>query len=199
MNILIDKLPLSVGVGGKEYKINSDFRASILFELLMQDSNISDEQKIIQALQIYFEEIPDDIERAINEILKFYSLGKEVKKGKTKGTSKGKQSQIYSFEHDADYIYCAFLSQYGIDLNDIKYLHWYKFRALFNGLSEDNEIVKIMKYRATDLNKIKDKEQKEFYKKMKETYKIPMSEEEEKKVDEIAKALQNGTFNKNLL
>ncbi|MGU9129676.1 Gp15 family bacteriophage protein, partial [Clostridium perfringens] len=36
-NILLDKLPTKVKIGGKFYNINSDFRVSILFELLMQD------------------------------------------------------------------------------------------------------------------------------------------------------------------
>ncbi|MGU9129669.1 Gp15 family bacteriophage protein, partial [Clostridium perfringens] len=36
-NILLDKLPTRVKIGGKFYTINSDFRISILFELLMQD------------------------------------------------------------------------------------------------------------------------------------------------------------------
>ena len=197
MNILIDKLPNTIDVRGISYKINTDFRASILFELLMQDREVSEEQKIIQALQLYYKDIPDDIEGAIEGILTFYSLGKEKKKGKTgKGN---KQKQIYSFEHDANFIYSAFLSQYGIDLNDINYLHWWKFRALFNGLNEDNEIVKIMKYRAMDLSKIEDKKQKAYYKKMQEYYKIPISAEEEEKLDKITQALLNGTFKKELL
>ena len=94
MNILIDRLPKTIDVGGKEYKINSDFRASILFELLIQDRALTDEQKIIQALQIYYEEIPEDIEGAINEILRFYSLGKETKRGNANGGVKRNQRQI---------------------------------------------------------------------------------------------------------
>ena len=36
MNILIDELPESVEIEGVEYEINTDFRISILFELLMR-------------------------------------------------------------------------------------------------------------------------------------------------------------------
>ena len=39
MNLLIDLVPNTVNIDGEEYKINSDFRYSILFELLMQDKN----------------------------------------------------------------------------------------------------------------------------------------------------------------
>ena len=52
MNLLVDLLPTTVDIEGIEYEINSDFRTSILFELLMQDVEIEDEEKIIQALQL---------------------------------------------------------------------------------------------------------------------------------------------------
>lgn len=37
------------------------------------------------------------------------------------------------YEVDADYIYAAFMEQYGIDLVESD-MHWYKFQALFKGL-----------------------------------------------------------------
>ena len=43
MNILIDVLPTSVEINYMEYEINSDFRTSILFEILMQNDEINDE------------------------------------------------------------------------------------------------------------------------------------------------------------
>ena len=47
------------------------------------------------------------------------------------------------------------MEQYKIDLNSIKYLHWWKFKALFNNLNENIQFSKIMSYRAMDLSKIK--------------------------------------------
>ena len=46
MNILIDLLPSSVKIDGTEYEINSDFRTSVLFSLLMEDDNLSEEEKV---------------------------------------------------------------------------------------------------------------------------------------------------------
>ena len=193
MNILIDLLPEEVTIDNKEYKINSDFRTSILFELLMQDSSIGEEDKILMALQLYYPQIPENINEAIDKMLWFYKCGKDIKN--QKGNGKGKSvTQIYSFEYDDDYIYAAFMDQYNIDLQDIDYLHWWKFKAMFKSLKEDNEIVKIMGYRSIDISKIKDKEQKAYYKKMKDLYKIPtqISKDEEEKLKEIEKALLNG-------
>lgn len=193
MNILIDLVPTTIEVLGEEYKINSDFRTSILFELLIQDKELTDEEKITQALILYYEDnIPKDINKAIEGLLWFYRGGKEEAKATGKGKGKGNNKQIYSYEYDAELIYSAFMSQYGIDLQDIKYLHWFKFKALFKGLKEDNEICKAMKYRSMDLNTIKDKEERKYYKKMKELYKIPISEDEQAKLDEITEALLKG-------
>ena len=186
MNLLIDLVPKTITIDNKEYEINSDFRTSILFELLMQDND-----KIYLALELYYPNIPDDINSAIEKMLWFYRCGKDLITSKRKG--KGKSDiKIYSFEYDDDYIYAAFMDQYGIDLQDIKYLHWWKFKAMFKSLKEDTEIVKIMRYRSMDLSKIKDKNEKAYYKKMQELYKIPISKDEQEKLEEIERALLNG-------
>ncbi|KHO39077.1 phage gp15 protein [Clostridium tetani] len=190
MNMLIDLVPTTVKIEWGDYKINSDFRTSILFELLMQDSSIGKEEKIFMALELYYPEIPHNINNAVEQMLWFYRCGKDI--GESKGTGKGKSTQIYSFEHDDDYIYSAFLDQYGVDLQDIGYLHWWKFKAMFKALKEDNEIVKIMGYRSMDLSKIKDKEEKSYYRKMQELYKIPINKDEKDKLEEINNVLLNG-------
>ena len=191
MNLLIDLVPETVTIDNKEYEINSDFRTSILFELLMQDKSIKDNDKIYLALELYYPNIPDDINLAIEKMLWFYRCGKDIELSKGKG--KGKSDiQIYSFEHDDDYIYAAFMDQYRIDLQDIEYLHWWKFKAMFKSLREDNEIVKIMGYRSIDLSKVKDKEEKSYYRKMKELHKIPVSQSEKEKIDKINEILLNG-------
>ena len=183
MNILIDKLP-------NEYEgleINTDFRSSILFELLMQDNSLSPELKIKLSLNLYYKEVPLDIKKALNGILWFYKCGKEENK-KTKSTKQNKKKQIYSFEYDADYIYSAFLEQYGIDLNEVK-MHWWKFRALFNGLNENTMFSKITGYRSMNTESIKDKEQKKYYEDMKRVYALPDNRTIEEKESDFANAL----------
>lgn len=198
MNILVDLVPTTINIDNKEYEINSDFRISILFELLMQDHSIGDKDKFLMALQLYYPVIPENVNEAIGQMLWFYRCGKDIRKSKGNGKGKG-DTQIYSFEHDDDYIYAAFMDQYGIDLQDINYLHWWKFKAMFKSLKEDNEIVKIMGYRSMNLSKIKDKEQKAYYKKMQELYKIPISQDEKNKLEEIEKALLSGGDLSNIL
>lgn len=196
MNILIDLLPKKVIIDRKSYDMNYDFRTSILFEIMIQDNEIGEEEKIINALNLYYPVVPENIKEGIEKILWFYRCGKELSKEKG-GVGSGKSGQIYSFDYDDDYIYAAFLDQYNIDLQDIEDLHWWKFKALFKSLTEDNEFVKIMGYRAMDISKDMPKEQKDFYRKMKKLHEIPMSMSESDKINEIEKALMsNGDLSK---
>lgn len=190
MNLLIDLLPTSVTIDGEEFEVNSDFRTLILFELLMLDDQDSKE-KIIKSLELFYYKCPHNIEEAINKMLWFYRCGKEEAESKSTGEN-GISNRIYSFENDDSYIYSAFFTQYGIDLQDIEYLHWWKFKALFKSLTDENEFVKIMGYRSMDISKIKDKDQKAYYQKMKKIHQLPISKTDKEKTDALTEALIKG-------
>lgn len=185
MNILIDLVPTTVLIDNMEYEINSNFRESILFELLMQDNTILEEEKSIMALNLYYNKIPHDINEAVRQMLWFYKCGKLEEDSHSEGNkginNNGKVKQIYSYEHDADYIYTAFLTQYGIDLQDIDYLHWWKFKAMFKSLKEDNQLSKIMGYRSMKIDSNMSKEEKKYYREMKKLYALPDNRTEEEK------------------
>ncbi len=95
---------------------------------------------------------------------------------------------IYSFTHDASLICSAFLAQYGIDLTKDN-LHWWLFRALFEGLVDENKICKVMEIRSIDLSKIKDKEQKAHYRQLKRIYRLPDPRTEEEQESDMIHAL----------
>ncbi len=190
MNLLIDDLPRVIYINDKEYAINWGFRTAILYEMLMFDNEVSPKEKPIRALRLFYPTIPEDWKEALEGIQWFYRCGEE-ELGAKKKRGRTTQERIYSFDHDASYIYSAFLGQYSIDLNEVERLHWWKFKALFQGLNEDCALCKIMGYRAMDLESV-GKEQKEFYRKMKEQYRIPLSKSEAEKQDAIEQALLNG-------
>lgn len=188
MNILIDLLPKKVDIEGESYEINWDFRTSMLFEMMIEDESLSEEDKVLRAIELYYPIVPHNIEQAIEKIIWFYCCGKEHNK-ETTSAGNSNNNKIYSFDYDDEYIYSAFLSQYGVDLQDVEDLHWWKFKAMFKSLKEDNEIVKIMGYRAMDIPNDMPKDQKQFYRKMKRLYELPKSKSEIEKVKEIEKAL----------
>ena len=181
INMLIDELPKEIN----GIEINSDFRTSILFELLMQDNELNNEEKVAQAIELYYPR-PEkilDFEKAIDDILWFYRCGENLEERKK---YKKKEKQIYNYEFDDKYIFSAFMEQYNINLNKIKYLHWWEFKALFNSLNEDVFFSKIMSYRAMDLSKIKDSKVKKRYKKLQELYALPDMRTEEEKENDFA-------------
>lgn len=93
MNILIDRLPSSVEVGGRLYAIDTSYTTSIRFENLMLDDTIDGRHKLLLALNLYFPDIPKDTARALKAVQTFYpalklSVGRMA--GKTMRSSAGK-------------------------------------------------------------------------------------------------------------
>ena len=62
MNILTDPAPKTVTIGGAEVPINSDFRASVRFEMMMEDSSLSELDKTVKALSLYYD--TDDLKNS---------------------------------------------------------------------------------------------------------------------------------------
>lgn len=186
-NLLLDRLPQYTNSG---LKLRTDFRESIKFELLMQDTKLDEQTKVMQALKLYYYDVSkiENLKEAVEDILWFYSCGKKEQKVDEKKSEEKNNKQIYSYEFDDEYIYSAFMEQYKIDLNSIKYLHWWKFKALLNSLNENTQFVKIMGYRSIDLSKIKDKDMKANYKKLKKQYDLPDMRTTEQKEADFGKA-----------
>lgn len=191
MNLLLDRPPTQIEVGGLFYEIDADFRTGIAFELLMLDEEFTETEKAARAMELYFPQIPDDEEEAMEKILWFYLCGREETSQEEKETEPAPKNIVYSYEYDAGSIYAAFLSQYGMDLVEIPFLHWWKFKALFHALDENLEFMKIMRYRAVDITKVP-KEQKDFYRKMKQLYALPDNRTEEEKEQDFISSLSEG-------
>ena len=189
INLLLDNID-EVVKNRIKIDFDTNFRIAVAFEIMMQNPKYSMQAKTYQALKLFYPKMDEikDVKKAIDDIIWFYSCGKsEEKTSRKKG--KNKQKQIYSYEFDNDLIYSAFKNQYNIDLEEVEYLHWWKFKAMFEGLKSDNRIVEIMGYRAMDLTKIKDKDMKKHYKQLQEDYKLPDMRSEEEKEEDFAEAL----------
>ena len=211
MNILIDELPTSVMIDDVEYVIRTDFRISIMYELLMLDEDIPKSQKLRNALNLYFPVIPHNIDRAIECILWFYQCGakeqsvsedfeedseenseEDSEEDYLLNEEKYDSQNIYSYEYDAGYIYAAFMQQYGIDLTEKINFHWWKFRALFLALNDSCEFVKIMGYRSIKTSSKMSNEQRLFYSKMKNIHALPVPNAKKEHIDKLTYALLNG-------
>lgn len=197
-NLLIDTLPTHLTVGGRAFAIDSNFRAGILFELMVTDATLTDSELTVNALNLFYtEEIPEDTEEAFEAIIWFYRNGYEEKpkrrrRGAKQEAPKELEPRVFSFEEDAPLIYAAFMSQYGIDLQDIEYLHWWKFNAMFRGIHEDERITEIIGYRSMDLKDIEDKKLRAHYMRLKERYALPDGMTVEQKIDMAGNVFSGG-------
>lgn len=191
MSLLLDTLPKSLWLGRREYAIRWDWRTAVLYEMMMLDEEVARAEKPLLALRLFYPVLPENPIEGLEGIQWFYRCGEEDTGEGRKKRGRSRQERIYSFAHDDAYIYSAFMGQYGIDLTEERELHWWKFKALFQGLTEDCAFCKIMGYRAMDINEVS-REQQDFYRRMKEQYRIPLSKNEQEKQAAIEQALLNG-------
>lgn len=155
-------MPLSaIKFDGETYQINLAFDNVIKYLELVEDDS---ENKELEALKLFFgdQEIPldpDFIEssfKLINE-----TITKSAYQGSfSKDWSMNIAPQhIYSYKQDADAIYSSFMMQYHIDLlKERGKMHWCVFRALFDGLSEDTPIQRIIELRQKNLTDVSDEQ-----------------------------------------
>lgn len=197
-NLLTGSLPTSVTIRGREFFADTDFRTLIQLEKLILDGNADETDRIERIIRLMFKRgVPSDLEAAFDGILYIYSCGTQTDKKvpakkKKNGDVDIKEKLIYDYEFDAPYIYGAFLSQYGIDLQDIEYLHWWKFQALFKSLPSTQKIVEIMSYRATDTSQIKDNKERNRIQNLQSIYALPQNLTTEEKVAMAGAAFSGG-------
>lgn len=186
--IFTQRLPKTVEVDGHNHLINPDYRVMAAFEVDMQEKRGNERAVIAATLLLFYPEgIPANIERAAQKMLWFYQCGKEEKPQEAESSHHPKQ--IYSFKADEGYIFSAFLDQYGINLLEVEFMHWWVFRRLFNGLKADNEIAKIMGYRSVKIDNNMPAEKRQLYRKLQKQYQLPDHRTEEQREQDIVTAL----------
>lgn len=188
MNTLIEGLPKTVKVNGSPFLLNTNFYIGIIFTELMTDRNIPPYDKVIRAIKLWYKELPpietnEDIKAAFDAIMWFYTMGEdeeESKGGQSSSRVKQRPVRILDYEADQGYIVSAFQQQYNIDLT-VENIHWWRFKMLFNGLTDKTKMVKIMQYRAMEIDPKMPEHQRKFYQEMKILYALPDRRTEEEK------------------
>lgn len=180
MNVFYEELPEALEINGREYPVITDFREWIRFSDMLK-SDIPPEFKLEFLSEMFLEEVPDlytedGIEEAMDAITSFLSLsGTEFPDISSDEANSEEESEeveyeeqrakkaIY-YEQDAPYIISAFRREYQIDLLSVPYMHWWEFRMLLDGLSEESQIKKRIYWRTCDVSKMDKKERREILK-----------------------------------
>ena len=170
--------PEYVKIDNKKYKINTDFRIAIECNSVATDDNIGEYEKSLAIIYLLFgdEGLQDfhNHERLMELGQKYLLCGKEP--------IKEAEEPDMDYAQDMDYIEASFMSDYQIDLTNIK-MHWWTFNNLMNGLSNSElgnccVLNRIRSLRNYDVSQIKDKKEKDRILKAKEQVALKKREKE---------------------
>lgn len=187
MSILTEVLPEYVRVGGTAYPVKTDFRVWLEFDNVVNSKKIKPENKAEILMRICFDGNacrvpPEPADKAVSALYGFYA-------GERKGRIGSGRKRFFSLERDAEYIYSAFLTQYGIDLLSVPYMHWYVFCALLGGLEEDRRLMKIISLRSVNPSEIKDGRKRNAYRRLQDMYALEDERSDEEKEFDTAEML----------
>lgn len=159
---------------GRKLRLNISFDTVLRVYDIFRDGFLLDHEKAQFALALLVKErkLPDL--KALDLI-----FSEQIE---TFQRSRGKNNlRVVDFKQDAAFIYSSFLMDYGVDLTEqCGKLHWQKFIAMFQGLSERTKIREVMSIRAKPLPK-PDKHNQEYIKnliELKQYYALEISQEE---------------------
>src|SRR5690606_13389386 len=181
----------TVEIDGKQYVLNMAFDNILRLFDLLKDKEIDDVTKIETGLLML---IDDKLEGySVEEKAEIFSqlfihaVGKPKKKqlvdldGNPMPEIPEEDEKVFDFVQDAEYIYASFMHTYGIDFFEQQgKLHWKKFKALLNGLSEDSIFSRIVSIRTAELPSGKGmQKERERLLKLKRQYALDDEDEEE--------------------
>ena len=141
---LYEKLPDTLTVGRKRYKLNLDFRNVLqMLDILARDDLLPN-VRTWKALRCVMRHPPErDAEHVLAAL-------KTILFPAPKGGAPSER--LIDYTQDADYIRAAFRQCYRIDLDTAR-LHWLTFQALVTGLPEGCKYMEIVGIRARPLPK----------------------------------------------
>lgn len=156
MNILVDKLPSSVKVGGAVYEIETDYRAAVQMSIMIEKG----EQNPFKLCKPFFPNgFPNNITGMVEAVLYFFRGGEETEKNTSIPQKPKDDKPAYSFEVDSEAIYADFWRYYNIDLS-VERLHWWTFKSLLMGLPEKSNFKDRIYYRKVKLSDLPKGEKK---------------------------------------
>lgn len=148
--------------GGKTYRLDLAFDTVIQYLKLSTDDELSEEEKAVYAIELFLDEqdLPSDpkfyelVFKAVNEEITSDPYGNNIASDNPFGLAPVK---YFDYEQDAEAIFASFMSEYHINLLEQRgKMHWRTFKALFNGLSENSYMQRIISIRQRDLSDVED-------------------------------------------
>lgn len=178
LQLSIENLAVSIIVDNRELSVSTDFRDWIKADLIMKDKQIPEEAKlplICQYIGLDVSRFRGNAEDLWAGIFTFYVCEQQAKPD----IGGGSKETAYRFDYDWWLIYAAFQQQYQINLLTAD-LHWFEFKALLDGLTEETQFIKVVQARLRDTTKLKG-EEKQQAEKLKRYWRVPDEEAEQER------------------
>ncbi|MGG5333834.1 Gp15 family bacteriophage protein [Enterococcus sp. AZ163] len=164
-----------IEIGGAVYELNLSYDRVLRFFDILADSELTDTFRFKIAFKLLLD--VDDIEQlltleqqyeVIQAIIQEYIVKEKpsvVLASFSKEKERDKEKEYYSVKEDADIIFASFFYDYKIDLlSERGKLHWQKFKALLNNLSESsklNKVIEIRKWKPSEHTTAEERKQME--------------------------------------
>jgi hypothetical protein len=121
------ELPTKLNIGGTDYAIRSDYRAVLEICTALSDTELTDEEKALVALMIFypdFESIPPEhLKEAIEQCFAFIDYGQDREQ------SAG--PRLMDWEKDFSSIVAPINRVAGMEIRSVEYMHWWTFLSYF--------------------------------------------------------------------
>ena len=143
--------PQYAEIDGVKYKINTDYRTALACIKAINDDEINDVERAIVVIALLFGEDTDisNMEEALKKVNYYLSCGNTSNSHEVKDI-------VMDFEQDDKYIRTSIRTDYGINMNEIEYMHWWEYNELIHGLTEHCILSKIINIRTMDESDYKD-------------------------------------------
>lgn len=173
---LTKALPNTVTCHGRAFSVYTDYRIWMRFETQILNWREGDDFPIDY---LFKNDVPFNPD--LEDLLAFSRPHNEL----PRKISDDDNVIAIDWEIDAELIYAAILGQYGIDLFDVKELHWHKFLAMIRGLNDQTKLREVMQYRTYKRETGKNIDQ---YERLRSAWEIRrVSPEEQQELDEFSK------------
>lgn len=160
---IFEELPTSIEYMGKTFNVDMSFDNIIRVEAIKQDETLFMAEKIESIFECLFDIEPIEDYEVMSEMIEVATLKLIQKQDEEESIvydlsgnpmPKVEEANGKSFDllQDMEYIYSSFMLDYKIDLFEERgRMHWWKFTALLDGLSESTRLSQVIRIRTMDL------------------------------------------------
>lgn len=180
--------PDKIKVNGNIYKINTDYRVALSCFKAAYDEEINDTERALAIITLLLGKkvAISDWEQCLEKCSIFLRCGKEV--------NDNSEELDMDYLQDEKKIKTSIRQCFHLNLNKVKYLHWWEYNELIEGLTEDTLLSKVRQLRTYDLSNETDESRKREIEKaqqkvaLKKKAKV-LSEEEKESVNKFCELM----------